>query len=1152
MNDYQQLSAQFQAVRNSWKRTAALSGMAIVVSESIGLLTALLFLDWLYKPLPLVRVGMWTLALAGIAWFFVRHVLAPLARKISDEQIALYIEEHRSELDGVLITAAEYGGKKAAPPGQAALIEAVLHEAAARSARTAVAQVVDLSRLKKYAVGAAAGVGLYALAALLFPNAVGHHIGRILNPWKPTVEDLTKRASGQMRTEPIRFTFSKGDSSLARGASFDFEVALSRAADKAVVLNFRPRAQGDKGAWQQLPMTEIEKLNGFKGTLADVSEDLEYYVACGADKSETHKVTVFDPLIVQTLVATTHYPDYVKLADRVENPSSGDVEALAGSKVTMKIIASTSLKEGSIKWSDGRTQSVTIDPNESAAAVVSFDVKEDATYDYTLTDVNGQQAVSAAPLSVHAIPDTPPTIDVKSPQSPVLTTSLGEVNFQVEAGDDFGVEGVDLVYTRMSASGQPKETRVPLTLKPGTDKAVPHDMAAGYRLMLEEANPRLQPNDAISYHLEAHDAKGQKISSPIGFIIIGYFENWAVWIQHKGGVHVQDEINADLMAILSLAWELENQRPQLKEDEVKQRSMEIAGKMIGKDGGLLDFLHADTHPQVARVASVIIPHIKNGHDALVAVDTAKATSELTIAVALLISNGVLEDTKPHLNNSTSMMAGSHMSMPHLTMLEADRLNALAAAAAKNNSKQEDETQSEAAAEAAKKIEELLKNQDALIAKAQKMAAQTQPGDQHRGAAQTPQAQTGNSKAPAPDLAAEQHQIAEKTHAAGSQAKAGGNTPNSKLQKTADKATEAAKKMEEAARLFAAGKGNEALEKATQAKTDLQQAGDTLHNTERDKLEAAISDAERHAALLLEKQRSLRASIESTAKELDGGKKPDQRQGRDLQKQAFQQTELRANAETLNNEIASLGKWAEQAGQSATIRSIADAQKIIKRSQPEVKMANALIDLGNAAPAPAVEEQKKAEDGLEKIIASLRSGADSLAASREAQLRRAAHAADEAKKGIDLLAKGGEAQGKDQSAPGKDQNAPGKSQGSESGGGKIDRQEAAQKLAYDLNHLATGLDQRQLVPQNEVDLLKQMSLDKAELEKRLAVDPKFLKDVSEVVAGISGKIEAEMEAKTEAKKLFSSQREECPPAYRQFVNKYFEVLSQISRPSAGKP
>lgn len=335
-NNYQQLAARFGEVRRSWKRAAALSGLAVVATESVGVLTVLLLLDWLYQPQPMLRTAMWVAALGGIAYLLVRHVIAPLVRRIPDEQIALYIEEHRQELDGILITAAEYGRKRdQLGRGQAALIDAVIREAAAR-AQTSVKQIVDFSRLKKYGAGALMGIALYALLAVLFPQAIGHHVGRVLKPWRVTTEDVAKRAPGAVLLEPIHFTLNTGDAKLARGSTFEFEAVLSRTADKPVMLNFRPRTAGAQ--WQALPMTEIEKLNGFQGSLADVSEDLEFQVVCGADKSEVHTIAVYDPLVVQSLEVTTHYPAYTKLPDRMENPSSGDVEALIDSTVTVRIV----------------------------------------------------------------------------------------------------------------------------------------------------------------------------------------------------------------------------------------------------------------------------------------------------------------------------------------------------------------------------------------------------------------------------------------------------------------------------------------------------------------------------------------------------------------------------------------------------------------------------------------------------------------------------------------------------------------------------------------------------------------------------------------------------------------------------------------------
>lgn len=1192
MSDYQQLAARFDEVRSSWKRTAALSGFAIVVTESIGILTVMLFLDWLYQPRPVARLCMWTLALAGVAWFVVRHVFAPLTRKIPDEQIALYIEEHRDDLDGVLITAAEYGKQRdRISGGQAALIDAVMREASAR-ARTAVSHVVDLSRLRKYCIGALAGIGVYILLSMLFPNAVGHHIGRILQPWHATAEDLPGKAPGVVLVEPVKFTLSKGDASLQRGASFDFEATLSRSVDKPVVLNFRPRAQGDGGVWQTLPMTEIEKLNGYQGSLSDVSEDLEYYVSCGADKSEVHRLTVFDPLVIQSLEVTTRYPAYLKIPDRVEKPSGGDVEAVLGSTVTVRINASTPLKEGQVKWSNGRIQPLTVDANANTGATFSFEVKEDATYDYSLTDTNGQQAASTASLSVKAIPDDPPTLEIKSPQSPVLTTPIGEVNFEIAAGDDFGVQGVDLVYSRLDANGKAQETRVPLTLEPGDTKAAPNAVRSVYKWMLESASPPFKPEDAVSYHLEARDAKGQKALSEIGIIVIGYFESWATWGLPHGAHKTTKEEGPDLMALLSLVWTLDGQKTKLVPDDYKKQSGEIAEKMMEKDGRMRDFVDLDLMPQLGKVKNVINAHAAKAHEALAGADTGTAAVELSTAVALYAGNGILQDLMLAKHEASAASAAA-FKPPALTMLEQSKLDAMSQDAENKSRQEQEKAESKAASAAAKEIGDLIKKQDEIISKAKSdNAAQAEKSSASPAAQEKQQA-----------LAKEQKEIADKAKAAAEKAKSatGSKEPSgnsSKLQQAGQKASEASKAMEEAARNFASGKKAEGLEKAAAARQALQDARNSLQNTSKDKLETAISDAARRVSALLEKQGDLRTDTEKTAKELEGGKAPDQRQKRDLEKQAYQQTELRAGTESLGDEINTLSGWAAQVGQPEAIRALADAQKTIKRSQPAAKMGNAIIDLASGTPAPAADEQKKAQDALQKIVGSLHSGSDALASTKDAQLARAMRAAAEVKKGLGELTQAGEKAAspakpgekarqkpgekpaepkatekpvqkpgeKPQEKPGEkpkqekpgeqataaakagekpgEQAKPGEKPGAQAKTGS-GQQQQVQKAVYDIRRLVENLDNRDIVSQKDIDQLKDATKDQAELEKRLAVDPKLLRDVSDIVGRISDKLEAESEAKTNASKLFSSQREECPPGYRQFVNQYFEVLSQTT-------
>ncbi|MDD5348965.1 MAG: hypothetical protein PHQ12_02020 [Chthoniobacteraceae bacterium] len=1141
-SNYSPLAARFGEVRRSWKRAAALSGLAIVVTESVGILTVLLFLDWLYRPRPLARVVLWAAALGGVCVLFARHVVAPLLRKIPDDQIALYMEEHCRELDGVLITAAEYGRKSGeAGSGQAALIDAVVREAVAR-ARGSARRVIDFSRLRKYGAAAVAGVVVYFLLVMVFPQAVGRHVGRVLTPWHATEEDLAV-APGTARIEPIRFSFSKGDARLARGASFEFEVSLSRAADRPVSLNFRPRA--GSGQWQTLPMSEIEKLNGFQGALADVSEDLEYQVVCGEAKSEVHRVEVFDPLVVQSLEVTTHYPAYTKLADRVENPSSGDVEALAGSTVTVRIFASTPLKGGKIKWGDGRTQDLAIDPQTPAAASASFEAKEDAAYDYRIADVNGQETGSPASLSVHVVADAPPSLKVNSPKSPCLTNPLGEVVFDAQCGDDIGVASAEAVYSRLDAKGQAQETRVPLSLSPDESKDALNGVRATGRLLLEELQPPLKPEEALTCHLEVRDSKGQLAVSEIGLIVVGYFETWATWNLDPAvpeGPHPDE--GPDLLAMLKAVWTLHAQKTTLAPDDFQTQSRQMADLMSDKKSGeLRDFVNLVRFPQLRKAAPQITLHAKNAREALRAADTAKASMELSTAAALAEGGKLLEDTLLAEKNTTAPQATGNLTSdaPMLTLLEQARMEALAANSSDKAHSEKEQNDAAAAADTAKGVEKLMARQDEILAKSKS------------------QASSANLAGSQKELAGKTKELAEKTRQAGSAA-AG-------AKQAGEKASEASRLMSEAAAAFAANRKGEGETKAAAARKKLEEAHAGVSNTNRDKLGEAIAEAESRASAILDAQRDFRKKTETLAVAM-GNQAADQGQARDLQALALDQTKLHGQAEALETDIGNLSKLAEQSAKPEVLRSLSEAMRAIKRGQPERKMANAIVDLGQKAPAPAAQEQKNAEDGLEKIVASLRNGDDALASSKAARLAQALRNALAAKKSLAEVAgtksKSGEAPGKESKsgeAPGKESKsgeAPGKEsksgeapgKGSKAGeaAGASTKPGAVAQLAHDLRRLAAGLSNRDMVNQKDIDRLNEISKDKEELEKSLVADPKLLEEVSGIVGTISQKLETENAAKSEAGKLFSSQREDCPPAYRQFVNQYFEALSELLQTS----
>src|SRR5438046_1571252 len=96
-------------VRNRWRLKVALQGTAIVLA---GALLLLLLFGWgmdyfrfTATAVTIFRVLTYV-AILGLAW---RFLVRPLARPVSDETVALYLEEHEPSLDGVLVGAVDAG-----------------------------------------------------------------------------------------------------------------------------------------------------------------------------------------------------------------------------------------------------------------------------------------------------------------------------------------------------------------------------------------------------------------------------------------------------------------------------------------------------------------------------------------------------------------------------------------------------------------------------------------------------------------------------------------------------------------------------------------------------------------------------------------------------------------------------------------------------------------------------------------------------------------------------------------------------------------------------------------------------------------------------------------------------------------------------------
>ena len=94
-----------RGVRNRWRLRTVLRGLAIV---AVGGLLVLLVSGPLLERLRFdasailwLRATSWILLAGLVLW----HLVRPLVRRVSDEQVALYLEEHEPELGEAVVSA---------------------------------------------------------------------------------------------------------------------------------------------------------------------------------------------------------------------------------------------------------------------------------------------------------------------------------------------------------------------------------------------------------------------------------------------------------------------------------------------------------------------------------------------------------------------------------------------------------------------------------------------------------------------------------------------------------------------------------------------------------------------------------------------------------------------------------------------------------------------------------------------------------------------------------------------------------------------------------------------------------------------------------------------------------------------------------------
>ncbi|NIM50609.1 MAG: DUF4175 family protein [Gemmatimonadales bacterium] len=487
LSDHEALLRVIRSVRNRWRLRVAVRGVAILVSTALVVFVVSAYGMDQFRFTPSAILVFRLLAYASLIGIAIRFLVMPLRSQVSDERVALYLEEHEPSLQGQVLSAVEFGpdndgGDRTAP--SPALIQRLVERAVESCAAIEYGRHVEQPRLARFS-GMLVGVTLMSAAVfLLRPGFVANSAPFLLAPWS------TGPASS-----PYSIEVEPGDAAVPRGADLKVTARLRNFDSELVEIALK---RGDEEQWVRWPMTIDEEVGEYVFLAFNLEQATEYLVEASGVRSAVYRIEVRDLPYVDRIDLEYRFPAYTGLSpQRYED--GGDIAALAGTRVVLTVIPTMPVDGGAIVIDERDTI-----PLESADGILTgtLQVRRDGLYRVVLHSLDGTEVVGSPDYYIDALSDQPPAVSFAKPGRDITVTSIEEVFVEVEAEDDYGVGQLELVY---SVNGGPEQI-VELYTGGGARK----QLLAGHTFYLEETE--LQPGDFISYFARATD--GNRVGGP--------------------------------------------------------------------------------------------------------------------------------------------------------------------------------------------------------------------------------------------------------------------------------------------------------------------------------------------------------------------------------------------------------------------------------------------------------------------------------------------------------------------------------------------------------------------------------------------------------------------------------------------------------------
>jgi hypothetical protein len=491
-------------------------------------------------------------AIVTASYFF---LVKPLRRRVTDDQVALYLEEKEPSLGTMLVSAVE-SSREGRHWESTALVQKLVSQAIEKCCEADTARRAEHGPLRANGAIFAGVVTAAILAVLLGPAFFRDALSAVL-----IVSRSVEAAA------PYKIAVTPGNVSVPKGADQAINAKLLgfNAEDVVVMVRRTPT-----GVFEKQPLVHNDK-GTYEGILFGVKNATDYFIEAEGVKSATYTLKVVDVPYVQKLGLEYKFPAYTGLEpEKIEE--GGDIAVLRGTDVKVTITSTMKTKGGRIALNDKDTVPLTVEADGTLTA--SFKADKDGSYHVELDAPNGERVAASPQYTIDVLTDRAPTVTFARPGRDTSASSIEEVYVEASADDDYGVKDLELVY---SVNGGAEKT-IPLF---NGSKRLPA-VSAGHTFYLEELG--VKSGDSVSYYARATDNDavdgGQKASSDLYFVRVRPFDQKFRQAQSQGGggggggggQNQVDALSEQQRQIISATFNVQRDKRTVSADKFRQNS----------------------------------------------------------------------------------------------------------------------------------------------------------------------------------------------------------------------------------------------------------------------------------------------------------------------------------------------------------------------------------------------------------------------------------------------------------------------------------------------------------------------------------------------------------------------------------------------------